>query len=50
MVLTNIVFKEEGLSTDIRAYILKLLNNVAQYQIKITNNFKISNKKLMKYL
>ena len=50
MVLTNMAIGEEGLSTDIRAYLFRLLNTLAQYQIKITNNFSISNKKLLKYL
>lgn len=47
MVLINITFKEEGLSTDVKAYILRLLNTMSQFQIKITANFKISNYKLL---
>ena len=50
MLLINIAFGEEGLSTDIRAYILRLLNTLAQYQIKITDNFTLNNRKLLKYL
>ena len=50
MLLINICFGEEGLSTDVRAYILRLLNTLAQYQIKLTDNFNISNKKLLGYL
>ncbi len=50
MLLINIVFKEEGLSTDVRAYILRLLNSMTQYQIKITDNFKMNNRLLLKYL
>ena len=50
MLLINIAFKEEGLSTDVRAYILKLLNTISQFQIKITDNFRISNHQLLKYL
>lgn len=50
MLLINIALKEEGLSTDVRAYILRLLNTMSQFQIKITSNFKISNKKLLNYL
>jgi hypothetical protein len=49
-VLMNIAFKEEGLSTDVRAYILRLLNTMTQYQIKISDNFHISNHKLLAYL
>lgn len=50
MLLINIAFQEVGLSTDVRAYILRLLNTMSQFQIKITDNFKISNQKLLKYL
>jgi hypothetical protein len=50
MLLINIAFKEEGLSTDVRAFILKLLNTLTEYQIKITDNFKISNGQLLKFL
>jgi hypothetical protein len=50
MLLINIAFEDGGLSTDVRAYILRLLNTMSQFQIKITDNFKISNHKLLRYL
>lgn len=48
--LSNIGLKEEGLSTETRVFILRLLNTLTEFQIKITDNFKISNKKLIELL
>lgn len=42
--------KEEGLSTETRVFILRLVNTLTELQIKITDNFSISNKKLMELL
>jgi len=42
--------KEEGLSTETRVLILKLTNSLTDYQIKITDNFSISNLKLLQLL
>jgi hypothetical protein len=48
--LANIGLKEEGLSTETRVFILRLINTLTEFQIKITDNFKISNKKMIELL
>lgn len=48
--LSNIALKEQGLSTETRVLILRLLNALTEYQIKITDNFRISNRKLLQLL
>lgn len=45
--LINIALCEEGISTEIKLLIMKLLNRIAEYEIKITSNFTISNSKLL---
>lgn len=48
--LSNIALKEEGLSTETRVFILRLVNTLTELQIKVTHNFSISNKKLIELL
>lgn len=48
--LSNIALKEEGLSTETRVFILRLINTLSEFQIKITENFSVSNRKLIDLL
>ena len=48
--LINIALKEQGLTTDTKIYLLKLLNTLVEYQIKISDNFHISNRGLLQHL
>ena len=49
-VLSNIALNEEGLSTETRVFILRLINTLTDFQIKITPNFSLSNHKLIALL
>lgn len=48
--LSNIALREEGLSTETRVFILRLINTLTELQIKITDNFTVSNRKLIDLL
>lgn len=47
---SNIALMEEGLSTETRVFVLRLINTLSEFQIKITDNFTVSNRKLIDLL
>ena len=48
--LCNIALLEEGINSEIRLLLLKTVNDLTEYHIKITNNLGISNRKLLECL
>lgn len=50
MLLSNIALAEEGLNTETRVLTLRTINTLAEYQIKVTDNLHLSNRKLLALL
>lgn len=48
--LLNIALQEEGLSTETRVVIMRLINSLTEYQIHITDNFRLNNGRLLALL